>query len=433
MCAFYDAIPMPASLRNFFVLRKGNKTYSLKTIPTGARWSVCVAQGITWSVVDFPLPPNVVVFTMIDNILVAAPEGSEVSFIHTLKTLASRLQKCNMQTEPSVDFLTTASTSVLLQEAAKNNTFLGEEYVWNSKIKRRETKNSIKTIAKIELTSKQEVFTFRTLASYISLLLFAMHTVHFNPACAFFMLRLYRGIGVEVSKRGGDAAWDEKMDFICDKGMEEIKTVTKNLLQNLPSCIPPHVVFTSLEKDYDDVFFIDASASGWAAIRHKSGEKLAFVYQQRWVNILGGEAKGKATNDTSPLFSVHHSAHAEPWAVKCLLSFLLQTEENFKGRKIAMVTDHQAIVQAQKKTNGYGGIGRGHALNSMFFVANTLPICFFYIAGELNPADPFSRHFEENCSPGKICCSRRPVNIPFLSEVFSPLVEEADVRPKWMR
>lgn len=92
------------------------------------------------------------------------------------------------------------------------------------------------------------------------------------------------------------------------------------------------------------------------------------------------------------------SAHAEPRAIQKLLTAL--TSEGIKsGSKIAIVTDHQAIEKAQRKLNGYGGIGRGYALNKLYEMVydlsfiNNIDITFYHIPGRLNPADSLSRNF----------------------------------------
>lgn len=65
--AFYDAIPLPENIRNIFVFKaKDGYLYCLTILPTVARWSVTVGQGITWAIVDIGLP--IYIDTLIDNI-----------------------------------------------------------------------------------------------------------------------------------------------------------------------------------------------------------------------------------------------------------------------------------------------------------------------------------------------------------------------------
>eukprot|EP00796_Vickermania_ingenoplastis_P006213 gene6213-gene4759 len=83
--AFYDAIPIPGEMRNKFVFRKGKDFFRLKTLPTGARWSVAVGQAVTWTIVD--VETEVTVHTLIDNVLIAAKEGQEAEFVRTVRKI----------------------------------------------------------------------------------------------------------------------------------------------------------------------------------------------------------------------------------------------------------------------------------------------------------------------------------------------------------
>jgi len=81
--AFYDTIPLPASLRDLFVFRrKDHNYYRLRTLPTGASFSVAVGRAVTWTIVDVDAP--VKLFTMIDNMLIAPEDGKEADFVHTV-------------------------------------------------------------------------------------------------------------------------------------------------------------------------------------------------------------------------------------------------------------------------------------------------------------------------------------------------------------
>eukprot|EP00796_Vickermania_ingenoplastis_P007805 gene7805-biopygen5234 len=100
-------------------------------------------------------------------------------------------------------------------------------------------------------------------------------------------------------------------------------------------------------------------------------------------------------------FSAKYSAHAEPRAVHILLQQLVK-EGLPDGAKVAVVTDHFPIAHAQKRLNGYGGIGRGYALNRLYeytydlLFTRKINVVFFYLTGRLNPADQLSRKFGVN-------------------------------------
>eukprot|EP00796_Vickermania_ingenoplastis_P008515 gene8515-biopygen5853 len=74
-------------------------------------------------------------------------------------------------------------------------------------------------------------------------------------------------------------------------------------------------------------------------------------------------------------------------------------EDEPSGAKVAVITDHEAIVHAQRRSNGFGGIGRGYALNKLFeyvydlWYHRAIEVTFFFLSGKANPADSISRSF----------------------------------------
>ncbi|KPA86243.1 hypothetical protein ABB37_00476 [Leptomonas pyrrhocoris] len=98
--------------------------------------------------------------------------------------------------------------------------------------------------------------------------------------------------------------------------------------------------------------------------------------------------------------------------------------------RVAMVTDHFPIVHAQRHLNGYGGIGRGYALNRLYeytynlWAERNIDVVFFYIAGAVNPADTYSRNFGENDYFSCLTVDRAAgLSLPPLSSTYSPLCE----------
>eukprot|EP00796_Vickermania_ingenoplastis_P000933 gene933-biopygen773 len=137
-------------------------------------------------------------------------------------------------------------------------------------------------------------------------------------------------------------------------------------------------------------------------------------------------------------FSAKYSAHAEPRAVHILLQQLVK-EGLPDGAKVAVVTDHFPIAHAQKRLNGYGGIGRGYALNRLYeytydlLFTRKINVVFFYLTGRLNPADQLSRNFGVNTKEIVIKAAD-DMGLPPLKGTRSPLCDEyvfGDVtRPK---
>jgi len=94
------------------------------------------------------------------------------------------------------------------------------------------------------------------------------------------------------------------------------------------------------------------------------------------------------------------------------------------------VTDHIPIVHAQRRTNGFGGIGRGYALNRLFEYVYDLhhktgiTVHFFHISGPCNPADELSRVFGEDAKDCTIVKGFAPsTQLPSLACTYSPVCE----------
>lgn len=389
--AFYDAIPIPVEIRNKFVFRTRGGMYRLTTLPTGARWSVAVGQGITSVIVDIQTPATVI--TMIDNILIAAKEGQEQEFCEAVRQILDRIQTANLLTSPDRESLRQMQDCDLLSLALSDSVFLGEEYHWTGNV--RVVRNSEKTLAKLELALGKTEFSCRSFVSLVSLIMFALHTTRLNPAEAFPLLRAYRGVYRQV-QRGRD--WDDPVPYIAPQVLDALQNTGKQLLLNPWWQIAPPILVSYDDADYDLICFVDASSSGWGAlVKDKNGKTIAL--QQRWIHDVRprGSPAGDGTRD---IFTARFSAHAEPRAISVMLKHLI-TKGTIQASRIAVVTDHYPIVLAQRRANGFGGIGRGYALNKLYELTNNLfnkdgiQVTFFFIAGRTNPADTWSRNFGE--------------------------------------
>lgn len=428
--AYYDSIPLAEASRNLFVFRKGRQFYRLCTVPTGGRWSVAAAQGVTWTLTDFATTATII--TMIDNIAVGAKRGEEKEFLRTVRELLSRVQKAHLTTTPPVEELLRATDNDLLSLALRPNVFLGEHYgEYSAMAASRLVSNSTKTVVKLELALRipEGRHTCRTFVSLVSLTLFAMHTVASAPAEAFDLLRSYRGVCTWVWKNGGN--WDAPIPYVAPAATQALKKIGQSLIANTPVPPLPTKPCTYSEKEYTDVIWVDASVCGWSALHsHRGGPNK--VLQQRWVHQLQGTGDIIGRQEDGDAFTARHSAHAEPTGALRCLQHLEAT--GALGRKVAMVTDHEAIVHAQRKENGFGGIGRGRALNELFRWINEkgLEVTFFYIPGPLNPADHTSRNFAPGSDYGVNSLGYTDIAVPLLKETYCPLCERA-ARPTWMK
>ncbi|KPA73092.1 TATE DNA transposon [Leptomonas pyrrhocoris] len=423
--AFYDAIPLPEETRNKFVFFTSREYYyRLKTLPTGARWSVAVGQSITNMIVD--VVTGATIYTCIDNIMIAAREGQEEVFVATVRTVLQRIRQANLLTSPDRESLLAKTDTELLTLAQEEQVFLGERFWWNGT--ERLVSNSIKTISKLFLALQATRFTCRTFVSLLSLEMYALHTTRLNPAVFAHLLRAYRGV-YRLVERG--RPWDSELTFVDPRVNRLMRELGAKLVENGWWTIAPAVHVDYVDSRYDYISFTDASAEGWGAIsRWKNGS--AFKYPQRWVSDLetDDEEVHPAEGQDPLLFTAKHSAHAEPAAITRLLKLLLRRNPS-PGQTSAVVTDHIAIVRAQRRQNGFGGIGRGYALNRLFQLPNALfheqeiNVVFFYMKGEGNPADDLSRHFGEDYSPQTIESPADNLGVPSVEHTYSPLCVRA--------
>ncbi|KAH9597478.1 hypothetical protein LSM04_008929 [Trypanosoma melophagium] len=100
----------------------------LRTLPTGARWSVAVGQAVTWTIVD--IDTRCTILTMTENILIAAPAGEEAELVQTVRQIVDRIEVANLCTSPSREELRSWSDRAMLEEGTRGNVFLGEEFAW---------------------------------------------------------------------------------------------------------------------------------------------------------------------------------------------------------------------------------------------------------------------------------------------------------------
>lgn len=64
--------------------------------------------------------------------------------------------------------------------------------MWNDK--ERIVRNSVKTVAKLELALEATTYTNRSFVSFIGLVMYAMHTTSYNAARTFKIMRVYRAV-----------------------------------------------------------------------------------------------------------------------------------------------------------------------------------------------------------------------------------------------
>ncbi|CAD2222527.1 hypothetical protein, conserved [Angomonas deanei] len=427
--AFYDTIPLDnTDVRNKFIFQgKDCQWYRLKTLPTGARWSVALAQAVTDKIMDFPTD-GVVVLTLIDNIMMAAQEGQEAAFLQAVRTAIKRIERANLLTTPTRETVMQMTDDEILAESCKNSMFLGEEYSWDAERNERVVRNSHKTVAKLYLSvEKCPYYTCRTFAGVIALIMFAYHTVNKNPARLYPLLKVYRAVYYAVSA-GKD--WDDAIPFLSPHIQECLHELSSELLDNEFAPIAKHNPVTYEDGDKDFIIFTDASGGGWGAIiadqRHPRA--VFTTIRQRWNQELlyAGPPQTRLEPHVPEIFFKRYSAHAEPRAIIETILYLKSTDRLIPGLTYAFVTDHQAIVLAQRKTNGFGGVGRGSTLNKLYrlvydlLATDDIKIFFYYVAGPENPADNASRNFGDMAAVESI---QGATDVPSLRQTYCPLAK----------
>ncbi|CAD2219414.1 hypothetical protein, conserved [Angomonas deanei] len=368
---------------------------------------------------------------MIDNILISAQDNEETEFLRVVRCILHRIQQCHLSTTPDRNTLLQMSDEDLLNLSEKSNVFLGEEYsTYDFTSGQCFIRNSTKSVAKTTLSvGLAPHFTARTFACTIRLILFTAHTINMNPAAMYDLLKAYRAV---YSTVGAGLDWDMPIPHLSPKihrVMVEIATV---IAENRWAEIASPILATYNEEDYDYVAFTDASAAGWGAVVEDIASGRVLCYQQQWIDELAAPLSahygGPKDYRSKQLFNRQHSAHAEPRAVIELLHYMEEKGKLQRGMRLAIVTDHDAIVKAQRKCNGFGGIGRGKTLNRLYqtvfdlFFEKGVTIVFFYIAGPQNPADTLSRRFQiygESVSEIQV----DDLTVPFLRSTYSPLAE----------
>lgn len=393
--AFYDTIPIPPETRRLFTFRTKTGYYHLKTIPTGARWSVAVGQAITSVIVDIDTPAFI--DTMIDNIMIAARDGEEKEFLTAIRHILQRIGLANLKTTPPRPDLEHMTDRELLALAKQPNTFIGEEFTWEES--RRVVRNTWKTVAKITLAIQKERHTYRSFASLISLISYAHHTTGWNPAILYPLKQEYSALFRAVVN---DQIWDNPLPPISEETNALIQKVGQDIVRNERQEILPYRPVPMTNEEYDIILITDASRQGWGAIAQQTSTGTTMRFQERWIHELYQvEEMKQLENVAKRYFLARHSAHAEPRAVSRALDYLLHIGWITDNTSVAVMSDHEAITVAQRKANGFGGIGRGYSLNKLYEKVydweykNNVLTRFYYIPGPFNPADSISRNFGE--------------------------------------
>lgn len=407
MAGYYDQFIIPVELRCYFVVRVGDALFHLTRMPMGAAWAPAVAQALTWALCDrmrLIYPDDIVSITMIDNIRIAA-DDPEV-FVAANAAFRGLCAECGLQLNDlerpdgfafddegdlSLFALTEDASRLLQFGLAANKTFLGELYV--SLPGGPAVKNCPSHLEKMHRAVSRfdvpgESHTCRTVCSALSLGVWLADTVDIHIRTVFPLQRAFCGLGKHAALHG----WDSPLPYVSPVIVRGLRALDSTLQRNTPVLLKDFCLGTDAHctAGFDAVLTIDASASGWGAYVQFVDSGRVIMISQRWASGCFS-ASGSSTQ-----LDFDHSATAEPTAVVYAVRWLTNfcREQKIYIGNLAIVTDHEPIVTAQRRTwSGNGGYGHGWPLNECFLAAYAQPyrVQFFWIAGHLNPADGPSR------------------------------------------
>jgi hypothetical protein len=115
-----------------------------------------------------------------------------------------------------------------------------------------------------------------------------------------------------------------------------------------------------------------------------------FLLQQKWVSEGGNKNFSSESK-----FSAYAEPRAATLALKVAKGFLKEKGKE-KKRKIALITDHSAIVFSQRNFSSfYSGFSLNYFLNELFLFAyqDEDEVDFYFVEGNKNLADGPSRNF----------------------------------------
>eukprot|EP00760_Papus_ankaliazontas_P005930 PhM_4_TR1280/c2_g2_i7/m.7264 len=388
--AWYDQAAIGDGTLDHYVCRADPTTLSigdtqetfsyfvLTRSPMGSNHAAHCMQTVTWAILEPIICPDgqfrdIVVHTMIDNVLIAGNDAD--TFVRAVLKFLERCRLFGAQLNGEDTLPRTRNAILDAADTARNDiTFLGEKYVHNCVC------NSDRNVDKLRsafgrlqesLHDTTLVVTIRNVASLISLALWMAHTINIHPRDHFEVLRHYR----KLAQLANASRWDAP-HAITPELLRPLGQLIGPLLSNVPTRSPslhPPKRFND-NNTYDVIIIVDASASGFGAFVHRPHENELWRVRRGFSDF------------------VRHSAWAEPMAATAMTRW---ARENFAPRQIAIVTDHEALPQGQRRPHsGNGGFSSAYYLNEFFrtLYAEGGAHQVFYVPGPENLADAPSRN-----------------------------------------
>jgi hypothetical protein len=391
IATFYDHIQLDDSVLGAFIMRVPTPSsftfttthtdgtpceittdlFALTRDPMGSASAAHTAQNITYALeeplVNASQSIDITVCSIIDNVACATEDPRIITWAG--QTFTNRCKAASIKLNDSEQHHN-ADWAKIAHETSKEFTFAGEVFTQHG------VRNSTKNVEKIEAALKRvqespHDITRRQLAALISALFFAASTLNIQMHSHFNLLKVF-------SENAKTIDWDEKAN-ITPYALDALCSAAGPVLANRP-VLPVRYPPPSCDwPTYDAVIICDASAQGWAAI----------IYTKSSCTVVAEGFKKL----------MPFSAHSEPIAGAEAIRIC-------KSRKlfnIAVVTDHQPMVSGQRRYwNGHGGFSSSYFLNQFFaelYSDESAPFSndrfmrhVFFIPGESNPADPYSRN-----------------------------------------
>lgn len=385
MKGYYDALTLAEVMHKYHVVRMSTPSalpdgrmthlYALTREPMGSAHSAHVAQTCTWALAEPILSdPKVAVATMIDNVGIGS--NDRFAFLRAVRTFVARCAEANVLLNEHMVQPHTSDADILAaarRAAAGPTVFLGERFgqgmVSNSEANIDKLRRAYERMQ--AATDPSHTVTRRQVASVIGLTTWLAHTINVPLARHFKMLRLFAELEGQADR------WDHQANvnpFMLNVIGEAIGPILRNIPVAVDTLPPPG----RTHGDYDITVILDASATGWAAIVCRGNDTT--VVRSGWTRTM------------------QHSAWAEPSAVVEALKWVRAhcPAPSGRRRRIAIVTDHRAIVLGQRKHwSRHGGASTAFYLNSAFEAAYDDAyddvVDFFYVPGPRNIADRDSR------------------------------------------
>lgn len=343
--SWYDQLPLHPEISPFFSV---NGSTCLGSLPMGFRPSAEVAQLVSQSIADFPLPKGVSVVVYIDNIRFGGNEKEKVEeaareFLRRVDLVGGILNGCDVI-------------------ATQKEDFLGEHFNL-VKGTRCLTKNTVEKV-KTALQVAPSQLSFRQVAAIFGLLFYGIEVLNISLAPYYQALRYYRSTMAIVT------SWNAKAPPMSKTALAQLSSCLKLMKHNVPTHIWKE------ENSFPDLtIYCDASAAGWGAV---------------CISSAGIHEAGAAwTTAEKNQHNVQLSTVAEPLAVmKAVSSFVSSGCANVK-----VMSDHMGLVFA-----GNAGYGKSEEYNTMCFHLLTkfthTHFSFGFIPGAQNVlADSLSRRY----------------------------------------